>query len=328
MYLSTTAAQAPHQLRRISCIGFDWRAEVSLRETLALLNGRTTDQWQYTDEPVADVLIYDSSNALAQAVVRRTTADQARACICFPSNNQDQGELALRYPFGASRLIRCLNHASQSLAGHGGSAADRESLSQRLDNAMALPRIEAIALRVGRHQGLLYPASRRIAWPVALDIDEIAGMLGGDVELTALGSADRALHDAITAQAVVEGPAEALLWAIGMTRSGGQLLGRIQTRQAYRLRRWPDFGVMGRRSADLRCTALLMQRALSVGELTQLSGLPSAVITAFLNAASLCGLLVADTASRAPERILAGSNSRFGGVLQRIRTAFALHDAA
>jgi TRAP-type C4-dicarboxylate transport system permease large subunit len=33
--------------RRITCLGFDWRAEVSLKETLALLRGKTVDREGY-----------------------------------------------------------------------------------------------------------------------------------------------------------------------------------------------------------------------------------------------------------------------------------------
>lgn len=327
MRLSTRLASGQTRLRRIGCIGFDWRAEVSLRETLALLGGRTIDRWQYTEEPLADVLVYDSSNALAQAVVRRRQAEDGN-CICLSSDGTDSDALTLRYPFGASRLIRCLDHASRSLAigGHANAASDGDSLCQRLDKLLAATPNQAIVLRAGNREGLLWAASGRVAWPVTLDLDEIASLLGSEVQMHPAGRGGQDELDTIRAQASCEQSAESLLWAIGITRSGGQLLRRLDARQTYRLRRWPDFGAIGRRSADLRCTSLLMQRALTLDELSRLAALPTTVIVPFLNAAALCGLLAGDAATRTPVRTGSGAVSRFGGVLQRIRNAFSLHD--
>ncbi|NKF20807.1 hypothetical protein [Solimonas marina] len=315
------------QLRRISAIGFDWRAEVSLKETLALLGGKTTDRWQYTEDLVADVLVYDAGNALAQAVVRRQIAS-GHPCICIPSTGDAGDELVLRYPFGATRLIRCLDYASTRLTGQSAATGDgSDSVCQRLDVAMRTPGAEALVLRSGNHEGLLWVASQRIAWPVSLDLDECARILAGDVEIEVLHRGDAKLKS--TAAGAALQSAEPLLWAIGIARSGGHPLRRLPAGQRYRLRRWPDFGVIGRRSADLRCAALLMQRALSGTELASFSGLPIGVVQVFLNAAALCGVLVAD-AERVvmPARGAASGRSPFGSVLHRIRSAFAMTSAA
>lgn len=317
------------RLRSISCIGFDWRAEVSLKETLALLHGRTLDRWQYSSEPNADVLLYESHNALATAIVRRASAAQDRTRICVPSTSEDGDALTLRYPFGASRLTHCLDHASQQLAGTVAAAsADDASahLGQRLEAALRTPGLLAIVIHSGTHQGLLYPDGRKLCWPEPMNLDQLADVLGADVALRAVTDADRETLQEVAASATIERPAEALLWAIGSLRSGSTLLDSLQMTMPYRLRRWPDFGVLGRRPADLRCASLLMQRAMSLSELASLANLPRGVAAAFLNACALCGLLETPAQAGAVKPVLTAvpGSSLLGGMLRRIRGAFAL----
>lgn len=313
--------------RMITCVGFDWRAEVSLKETLLLLRGKTFDRWEYSDELIADVVVYDESNALAQAMVRRANSGQ----MLFSSSGSDEHGFSLRPPFGASRLIRCLDHASQQLGASSASAEERgDSLAQRLDTAMRAPGMLAVAIHTQGLSGLIKPGSGTLHWPQAMSVEETAALLSGTVEVRKLSAADLPTLLRIEAEATVTTPAESLLWAIGVTRSKNTLLQRFDTAHCYRLQRWPDFGVLGRRSLDLRCAALLTQRELSLSSLSLLAGMPLGVIGGFLNAAALCGLLE-ETAGDAttptlPERIGTGANdSQIGGMLRRIRQIFALN---
>lgn len=317
------------RLRKITCIGFDWRAEVSLKETLALLRGKTRDAWQYTDEPTADAVVYETQNALAQAMVRRGMADGSNR-VFFPSTSDNDSVLTLRYPFGASRLISCLDSASQQLQGKAPSqeAGAEASLCQRLDDAMNAPHVLGVALRAGDQSGWLKLPERQLWWSQALELEDIAQLLSADVEVQALGPADGAALRRAEAAARHPARAETLLWAIGITRSKGSLLQRIDATRSCRLRRWPNFGVIGRRSLDLRCTALLMQRELAPAQLALVAGIPLGVIGSFLNACTLAGLLEAGTAQVASISAAAlpaqAPESGIGGVLRRIRLAFAI----
>jgi hypothetical protein len=312
----------------MTCLGFDWRAEISLKETLALLRGKTRDIWHYSDEVTADVVAYDTQSALAQALVRRAQGDGA-AQVFFPSTSADEHTLTLRAPFGASRLISCLDHASAQLAGL---AAHRESthepsLCQTLFNALQTSDAVAIALRAGDQHGWISLATRQLHWSQPLGIDEMAAVVSGAVEVELVRVHDHARLAALERAAPVKVQLEALLWAIGITRSKGTLLQQLDATAAYRLRRWPNFGIIGRRSHDMRCTSLLTQRALAPTQLALLAGIPLGSIGSYLNACALCGLLErAESPAQAPAPVATRTNvgeTGLGGVLRRIRLAFA-----
>ncbi len=316
--------------RRISCVGFDWRAEVSLKETLLLLRGKTHDHWEYTDELLADVLVYDEHNALAQAMLRRRGSHAALRQVLFSSAGDDEQGLSMRPPFGASRLIRCLDHASTELGAAPSATSDRsDSLCQQLDVALRAPGTRAVALHTQGFSGLIRVDDLSLHWPQPMGVDETAALLSGTVEVQRIDSKDDATLQQLLAAAPVVTSAEGLLWAIGITRSRNTLLQRLYETRPYRLQRWPDFGLIGRRSLDLRCAALLTQRELTPSNLSQLSGMPLSVIGGFLNAAALCGLLEAGSATAQVPNTTRGINadsppSRLGGMLRRIRQALAL----
>jgi hypothetical protein len=315
-------------VRTMTCLGFDWRAEISLKEILSLLRGKTRETWHYSDELTADVVAYDTQSTLAQALVRRAQADGTTQ-VFIPSTSQDDSTLTLRYPFGASRLIGCLDHASALLAGHAPQreSATEPSLCQSLFDALQAPEAAAVVLRAGEQHGWIRLADRQMRWSRALGIDEIAALVSGSVGVEVVRKDERARLVDLERSAPVTVKAEALLWAIGITRSKGTLLQQLDATAAYRLGRWPDFGVIGRRSLDLRCTSLLTQRALAPTQLTLLAGIPLGTIGSYLNACALCGLL---ESAGAPVAAVAPTTSRgstaetaLGGVLRRIRLAFA-----
>lgn len=320
---------SPAVVRTMTCLGFDWRAEISLKETLALLRGKTRDNWRYSDEPTADVVAYDTQSVLAQALVRRAQAGNS-AQVFFPSSSQDDSTLTLRYPFGASRLISCLDHASAQLAGH---APTRENvgepgLCQSLFNALNAPDTAAVILRTADQCGWIQLPSREVRWSQPLGIDGVAALIAGEVRIEVVRVGERAMLAELARVAPVPVPGEALLWAIGITRSKGTLLQQLDASSAYRLRRWPNFGVIGRRSQDMRCTSLLTQRALAPTQLTLLAGIPLSTIGSYLNACALCGLLErVDAPAMAAIKPAAPHASTpetaLGGVLRRIRLALA-----
>lgn len=313
--------------RRIACLGFDWRAEISLKETLTLLRGKTRDSWQYTDELTADVVVYETSNTLAQAMVRRCAA-AGTSRVFFPSNSDDETVLTLRYPFGASRLIACLDSASAQLPGTASThqRADTPSLSQRLDDALQRPGTLAVAIHAQGQQGWLKLPERELHWSQPMSVDDIAGLLSGDVDVQALGPEDGASLRRLEASARHRVPVEGLLWAVGVTRSRGSLLQRIDVTRSYKLRRWPDFGAIGRRSLDIRCASLLTQRELVPTHMAMMTGIPLSVLGSFLNACALVGLLEqgAELAPATSAPAPSAGDSTFGGVLRRIRNALML----
>jgi hypothetical protein len=289
MPLLSPKAPIPH--RRLACLGIDWQAERSLRATLALLGGKTRETWDFGDGlAAADVVIYEPGNQLAQALERRESPAAPRKLFLPCDGEAAEAERRLRHPFGASRLIRCLDHASEVLPAPRGEPA-RDSLCQRLDEALRSPGVRGVALLTGERRGLLLPAEAALRWPLPLGGDEIARLLAPDVEIQVLRADDYGVLRKLQAITPQQQPWETALWAVGVATSGGRLLRRLGEARAYGLRRRPDFGTVGSRKSDLRCSALLLQAPMTPGQLASAAGIPPEVANNFLNAAALCGLL-------------------------------------
>lgn len=315
--------------RTLTCVGFDWRAESSLKATLALLNGRTREGWEYSDDISADVVIYDPASALAQALVRNAQANNGRQIFIHSGNEDD--DLGIRLPFGASRLVRCLDHASGLLSAGGQgsrpSAGTRDGLCQQLDEALQTPGIAGVELSANGVRGYLSIAEHQLYWPTPLTLDEAVRLMTADISLRAIPHQDRTLIQTLHAGNSSPVAWEGLLWSIGITTSGGQLLRRVDANRAYRLRRWPDFGFIGRRSADLKLTALLSQKHLTPTHLTVVSGVPATLVNGFMNACALCGLLDASEAPASVVRTTPGpAQWNVSGVFRRIREALAIQN--
>lgn len=312
--------------RTIACMLFDWQAEASLRAVLTLIRGRTRDLWRYEDGLNADVVIYQPGNTLAEALGRRAITQRKSQLFLAVAQGEDDSERLIRYPFGpnAQRLIRALDEASLRLEGAPQSASSaRASLVQRLDDALQQPGVAAIELHTADRSGLLDLANRRIIWPTALKLDEMARLLSDEVDIDALRSLPPNYQSQLGPQAV-SSPWDGALWSMGIALSGGGLLRRIAVDRAYRLTRWPDFGVIGRRSLDIRCTALLSQRALTPIELVTLSGVPEGSVHAFINASALCGLLKLSSATAVAPARASGVRDSVGNLFKSLRRALAL----
>jgi len=304
----------------------DWQAETSLRAVLSLIRGRTVDQWQFADGVAADVLIFEPGNTLATALQRRAAEGHSRQKF-LPITTSDAGDgFSLRYPFStnASRLIRCLDIASAQLGEQPEATAGRPSgsLCQRLDDAMRTPDSVAVRLESDSRSGLLDLAHKRIHWPQPFSVDETALLLSEQITLTPLRNIDAV---SITGGATIPVPWEAPLWAIGIAHSNGELLKRLNPAASYRMSRWPNFGVIGRRSADIRLTSLMTQRALTPVELTRLSRLPPTAAHSFINACALSGILVEVGGALAPMPAVAPKPpSRLSGMLGTLRRVLSL----
>lgn len=290
--------------RRLACLGIDWRAERSLKATLALLDGKTREPWAFGEGLVADVVIYEPGNPLAQALQRRESPSSPRQLFVPCDGETADAQRRLRHPFGASRLIRCLDHASEVLpAPRQGPVGD--SLCQRIDEALHSPGVRGVALMTGERRGLLLPAEAALRWPLPLDGDEIARLLAPGVEIQLLRAEDYAALRKLQAITPQQHAWEAPLWTIGVATSGGRLLRRLSETRAYGLRRRPDFGTVGGRKSDLRCSALLLQAPMTPGQLASAAAIPPAVANNFLNAAALCDLLDGVPASLSTTRLQA-----------------------
>lgn len=307
----------------LACLGLDWRVELSLKSLLGLLKDRMAVAWHHSDDIDADVIVYNPASPLAQALLRRESAG-GRARVLVPCSAADPGPAGLAVPIGASRLLHCLEGASTRLGLPAAARAERPSLCQRVDDALHSPGAMGVVVAVGGQRGLLNPALHTIHWPDQLDADAIAQLVLEDVAVDALHAGQDRVLGEVAQEALEATPWDAPLWAVGTGASGGRLLQRLDAKRPYRLSRWPDFGVLGRRSADIKCAALLSQRELSPEALSALSGLPAAKVYGFVNACALCDLLEECAGADPLPPPQPRAESFTGGMLRRIRKAFAL----
>jgi len=316
----------------LACLGLDGHVEASLKSLLGILKNKTSVVWQHSEDINADVIIYNPTSPLALAMLRREakpTATERGAHVFIPCSVEDPGEDGLTLPLRADRLLHCLQVASAQIGQMlpSAAAARHSSLCERLDNVLQSRDLIAVAITVGNKTGLINPARQMIHWPRPLDADGIAQLIMEDTTLQPLLAADldklrrmeQEMHERISW--------DAALWAIGVSTSQARLLPRLDPRKSYKLKRWPDFGLLGRRSSDIKCTALLTHKSMTPSELVAATGLSEARVSGFLNACALCGFLeeVQPTSQAHPSKARINSEvSLTGGMLQRIRKALAL----
>lgn len=316
----------------LACIGLDGHVEVSLKSLLGILGNKTSVAWQHSEDINSDVIIYSPTSPLAMAMLRRENAhafSEHGRHVFIPCSVEDPGEDGLTLPLRADRLLHCLQVAcaklGQALSGNG--AAARPSLCERLDGLLQTRDVVAVAITVGNKTGLINPTRQMIHWPRTLDEDGIAQLIMEEATVQPMLASDLLKLRRMEAEMHERIPWDAALWAIGVSTSKSRLLPRLDSRKSYKLKRWPDFGLIGRRSSDIKCTALLTHKSMTPEELIAVTGLSEARVNSFLNACALCGFLEeaqpmirgnAGNLRVHPDASLAG------GMLQRIRKAFAL----
>lgn len=315
--------------RSIACLGLDWKVESSLKTLLSLLQKKTTASWHLSHDVNADVILYAPESPLAQALLRRVGQGNERRVMvaCLPSNAQRaENSNTLTLPIGASKLLNCLIEAERVLSGTSAAAAvDQDSLCARLYEALHESESGAVAL-VGVHSsGLLLRMRKLVYWSRLLDADTLAQLLLEPFSVKVIPNSPGEIEHHIATFAPYPQSSDALLWAIGTGTSGGRLLASLSAEAQYRITRWPDFGLIGRRASDIRCAALLSQRAYTPIELSAITGFPLPVINNFLNACALSGLLeAADVKSPKTVGITAATTMVSRPLFQRIREALAI----
>ncbi len=119
-------------------------------------------------------------------------------------------------------------------------------------------------------------------------------------------------------------PLEALWWFCGIRLSHGRLLHRLTTYHAFRLKRWPDFGVLPHHRPHTRMAAFLTKRASSLETFTEAMGVQQDEVVGFLNASSLCGWLQDEPQSSPAPAASAPSRPGLQGMIGRIRMRLGL----
>ncbi len=134
-------------------------------------------------------------------------------------------------------------------------------------------------------------------------------------------------HEA-PAAACLSVPRQDVAWYVGY-HAAPELAPWLNAGQAFRLRRWPDFGRIRSHAHLLRLAAALGHRAWTPHALSETTGLPASEVHRFLSAASLAGTLtcVEQVSSIPAPRPEAANSSPWtqwlGGLRRRLGLAFA-----
>lgn len=80
-------------------------------------------------------------------------------------------------------------------------------------------------------------------------------------------------------------------WQLCEALSGGLLLPGIASRRSFSILQWPDFGVLGASSEQMKLSALFHGRELTIAKAAEISSLPVYSVIDFVNACAVIGLL-------------------------------------
>lgn len=320
------ANNTPHRCH-IACVGLEWRTEVSLKATLEILSDKTQRIWQHTEDTSgADVILYDPSNALAQAMLRRMENSAAPRVLiaCGTANTEDQDYL--RLPIGATQLLALLDRVTDRIGLADGNAIVQIPLSQKLDEALHKKDVLGVAIISGSQTGFIAPRQKAIYWPKPLDADQIALMIMDGVKVLPFTATDGELTQRFARHAGDMVGWDAAMWTIGSSTATTRLSRHLDSQRTYQITRWPDFGPIGRKSHDLRFISLLSQRPCSPAALAAMPGFTSALANKYFNASALCGILeIADDAPSMRDTSTAtAAPSLMSHLVRGLRRAFAL----
>lgn len=319
MFNTSTVQSSAHSL---VCLGLDERTEASLKSLLGLLKGKTAAAWKIVENIDANVIVYNPGSPLAQALLRREER-QATGHVFVPCSDHDPGTDGLRLPLRPERLLHCLQSAAGKL-GHQAIPAAEDNLCQRLDTLLQTKSVIAVEIVAGANTGVINPTRKTISWEQALDADAVAQMVLSEVSLNPLQISDLNVLRNLEHKMKQHQSWDAALWAIGVGTSRGQLLPRLRRDQSYRLTRFPDFCLIGRRSSDIKSTALLTHKSMTPDQLISETGFSEARVFGFINACALSGLLeeVQPSVQAAAQDQSKGLPAN--GMFQRIRRALEI----
>jgi len=321
MFNTSTGQSSAHSL---VCLGLDERTEASLKSLLGLLKGKTAAAWKIVENIDANVIVYNPGSPLAQALLRREER-QATGHVFVPCSDHDPGKEGLSLPLRAERLLHCLQAADGKL-GKQAIPDEQDNLCQRLDTLLHTKSVIAVEIVAGANTGVINPTRKTISWEQAVDADAVAQLVLSDVRLNPLEMSDFNVLRNLEQKMEHHQSWDAALWAIGVGTSRGQLLPRLRRDQSYRLTRFPDFCLIGRRSSDIKSTALLTHKSLTPNELVAVTGFSEARVFGFINACALSGLLE-EVQPSVQVSALAKSQDKAlpaNGMFQRIRRALEL----
>jgi len=288
----------------VSHVGLSSIQETVLRSMLAVLQGKTTARWEYSEAAAPGVLIVNPATPQGvEALKNRTPNSQRIIAVLIEDDSQvialPPEAIRLDAPLRVMSTLDVLNAATVRLATSGGNSP---SAVIHLPQMQAAPSAFTLALReiAGYSSGVFAiqsSAGDMVFWADEKRVFVSVGLVDYAQlhQLTGLKAVPVSPGDAAVEQAwPLAKPWVGLLWQAGLLAGQGNLLPWLSGDCTYKLRRWPDASLLASRPAFVRLSAHFARSKewVTPASVAQTTSAKVGDVVDFINACSLCGYLI------------------------------------
>lgn len=276
-------------VRRIALVDVIADTQSAFASMLRVIAGRTRCRWEVVDDPAAADLILTQFEAEHPRIGRWANSGKRFLSIVDPKAPWPLMRYALSHPFRAANVEAILDEIAGEM-----DVPDVASQDASAAASWNFPR----ALKALSHSALS-------------DVDYCARAASGDLiwvcgDLSCYAAEPRVVERIRAGAIKFEGlvaigmrpppaklqprPLLELFWHSAFF-AGDSLAPWLRSGARFRLRRWPDFGVIRSSRASMQIVAWLASGSRSAAELVRLSAAPPTLVHRTLNALSVCRLL-------------------------------------
>lgn len=286
--------------RRIAVVDVEADAARAFRSMLEVLSGRTRCRWQIVDSiGDANVVVTSGHRPLPRPHDDATPV----VAIVHSCDVRPRTPYVLTHPFRVMQVLSILDEIADESANLSDTASPAQTgrapgiweFAESVRSLSAAPAATAAHRAYTRDGRDVYVSGDLQTY--ACDAAVADAIRSGATTLTALSrTAARRVADAPAAR-----PAAELLWHNAWHAATG-LAPWLDGAATFRIRRWPDFGLIPARRAQLQIVAALARRDCTRADLARIVPSARADIERALNALSLCGLLAHSGRGLPPQR--------------------------
>lgn len=311
--------------RKIAVVGLADDASQAFRSMLRILDGRGGVSWSLVAPDVADVLIAGTQGS--DSVARHWALTEKPLIAVYEGGAaRPMTPYTLHHPFRVMQLLGVLDDVDQAMGGPISECARAKPV-----NGIAWSFSESLRLLArGSAAGNLHVAgsgAERVFVRDDLTVyhaspQTIQRLTRQPLELPALVLGRDAPPVHFESRPVFE-----LAWFTGW-HAADTPAPWIEHNASYRLRRWPDFGLLRGTRDQLALAALLTHASYSRVRLIEVSRQPASTVDRFLNACALAGVLASTGDAAMPAdsagTFIASSAARLGGLIRGLRSRLGL----
>ena len=309
--------------RRIAVVGLADDAGHAFSSMLKVLNGHASANWTVSAPEEADVLIAGPHGGDGEAQ-RWARTEKPLIAVYEGAALRPLTPYTLHHPFRVMQLLAVLDEIEQVLISAPTETARGAAVDPDWNFAESLRHLSRCTARGELHAAGSGPARIYVR-------DDISVYYASREMCSRLRSHAPVLPSLrLTSEqppvAFESRPAFELAWFAGL-HGPATLAPWLDAHAAYRLRRWPDFGLVRATRSQLALAALLTHAAHTRTRLVQLSQQSADAVDRFLNACAMAGVLVGTSESTPvaeTSTFITSSAARLGGLIRGLRNRLGL----